>query len=30
MRRPSATTPYTLYSANHYGRKTAKVTVTVN
>jgi hypothetical protein len=28
--RPSATTTYTLYSTNQYGRKTAKVTVTVN
>jgi hypothetical protein len=27
---PSATTTFTLYSTNQYGRKTAKVTVTVN
>ena len=28
--RPSATTTYKLYSTNQYGRKTARVTVTVN
>jgi len=27
---PAATTTFTLYSANQYGRRTAKVTVTVN